>query len=191
MARKQPLTAEEVFERFNPGMTIRPEYAVTNPMADEYRGVPARGNWWNFVPSNAVNRLVEAEDKGLELHKLTQEALDAWMSYAEDSGEFILTGNDGLGAYKALERRAVKPALAEIAVSQLFDVAPFPRSKSGVRRLERAGIDIITKSGHSIQVKFSSKPPAPDAVKRADELIWVEKARNGQMLEIHRHMEEA
>jgi len=160
-----------------------------NPMADEYRGVPARGNWWNFVPSNAVNRLVEAEDKGLELHKLTQEALDAWMSYAEDSGELVLTGNDVLGAYKALERRAAKPAMAEIAVSQLFEVAPFPRTKNGVRRLERAGIDIITKTGHSIQVKFSTRPPEPNAVKEADELIWVERGRGGQILDIHRNMQ--
>jgi len=178
--------ARKAFDRFHPAADVRPDMPFLNPMACEFTGIPAYENWFNWVPQNAVNRLIEADDTVLEFAEITNETLEKWQQRAAEAGITHISANMKFGAYKAVARRIGKGAIGEIAVSDLVEVAPFPESESAIRELETAGIDIITKDGHAIQVKAATRPRDWDK-KDADELIWVEMTANGDVMDIHRN----
>jgi len=154
---------------------------VTNPLACERTGIPARENWWNWVPANAVETVKTARDPTLALHGLVADALGSWFEqYATDGGIEGLTANHELGAYLAVSRRVVRGAATELAAADSIDARILTSEETlartnydSVTALENAGIDMMDENGVTYQVKSSTEVRDDKDKKEADEMIWV------------------
>jgi len=171
---------------------IDPRMPVWNALASEFAGLPR--NWPNWIPRNAVNKLVEGEDPSLALAALVDHALGRWaescVSGGRDPGLTPITNI--WGAYHAVARRFAKGALGEIAVHEIglrsgrfSEVWPTPEDETAQQRIENSGIDLIVDDGHSIQVKTAVAPRDKWELKEADELVWVEVDHDHHVQEIH------
>jgi len=171
---------------------VDPETPVLNPLASEFGGLPR--NWPNWIPRNAVNSLVEAQDPVSALAALVDHALGRWAESCISEGlDPRKTPPEAIfGAYYAVSRRFAKGALGEIAVREaglrsgrFSEVWPVPEDAAAQQRMENAGHDLIVDDGHSIQVKTGVAFRDNWEIKEADELVWVEVNDDHEIQEIH------
>jgi hypothetical protein len=186
------IRAFEQAEQVQYDVVIDPETPVLNPLASEIAGLPR--NWPNWIPRNAVNRLVEAQDPASALAALVGHALGRWAESAVSEGldPGKLPPEAVFGAYHAVARRFAKGALGEIAVREaglrsgrFSEVWPVPEDAAAQQRMENAGHDLIVDDGHSIQVKTGVAFRDNWEIKDADELVWVEVDDDHEIQEIH------
>jgi hypothetical protein len=189
------IRAFEQGEQVQYDVVIDPEMPVWNALSSEFAGLPR--NWPNWIPRNAVNKLLERQDPALALAALVRHALSRWAESCRSEGlvpEKTPIENI-FGAYHAVSRRFAKGAMGELAVREFglrsgrfSEVWPVPEDQTAQQRLENSGIDLIVDDGHSIQVKTGTKDNTDDwsdEIKDADELVWVEVDSDHKIIEIH------
>lgn len=167
---------------------------VMNPLTCENTGIPARGNWWNWVPRNSVEAMKTADSQVDCLMDLAYHTLSRWEDqYAAEQGIFVdeLEPQHLYGAIRAISRRVYQGASTELAAAEAINARILSNDEAlkstkydSITQMENAGIDMIDENGVTYQVKSSTEVRDDKDKKDADVMIWVIVDSDGDIVRV-------
>lgn len=174
--------------------TVNPDGLTLNPMTCENTGLPARGNWWNWVPKNAVETMKTADSQVDCLMDLVYHTLSRWEDqYAAAEGIYVDELDSQLlyGAIRAVSRRVYQGASTELAAAEAIDGRILSTEEAlevtgydSIQQMENAGIDMVSTDGTTFQVKSSTEVRDDKDKKEADVMVWVIVDSDGDIVRV-------